>query len=337
MTASEMSRTEWLEMRRKTLGASDAPIALGLSPYRTPRDLALDKKGKLPDSEQSKYAERGQILEKYVAMAYSQITGIEDLAEYGTVVHPDHEWMSATPDRGIDQIGLLEIKTVNKWAADDYGDSNTEDIPDTAFIQAQHQLAVTGREWCDVCALIADEGVFDILVGMAKDGVADDFIVSRVKDMDVKMYRILRNDEFIEKMIVAEKEFWDLYVVGDDLPVDIATMEPKSGVRVATAEEKTLLAQLKEQWFVCAAADDAYDELAHKVKLLIDDAEGIQGEYKITYRKPKDSIRTSWKDVAAEFKNVEGYEDAVVKHSKETVTARRFLVPAKKWGAERMK
>lgn len=40
-----LSRPEWLEYRRKGLGGSDAAAVLGVSPFRTARDLYYDKTG----------------------------------------------------------------------------------------------------------------------------------------------------------------------------------------------------------------------------------------------------------------------------------------------------
>ena len=38
-----LSRDEWLEYRRKGIGGSDASAILGISPFRTCRDLFYDK------------------------------------------------------------------------------------------------------------------------------------------------------------------------------------------------------------------------------------------------------------------------------------------------------
>lgn len=41
----EMERTEWLEQRRKGIGGSDAPVIMGVNPWRSPMDLWLEKTG----------------------------------------------------------------------------------------------------------------------------------------------------------------------------------------------------------------------------------------------------------------------------------------------------
>ena len=40
---TQLARPEWLEYRRKGLGGSDAAAVLGISPFRTARDLYYDK------------------------------------------------------------------------------------------------------------------------------------------------------------------------------------------------------------------------------------------------------------------------------------------------------
>ncbi len=42
---ADLSREDWLSYRRQGLGGSDAAAVLGISPFRTARDLYYDKRG----------------------------------------------------------------------------------------------------------------------------------------------------------------------------------------------------------------------------------------------------------------------------------------------------
>ena len=48
-----MNRAEWLNWRRTGLGGSDIAAVLGLSKWRTPWDVWADKKGLLPEKEET--------------------------------------------------------------------------------------------------------------------------------------------------------------------------------------------------------------------------------------------------------------------------------------------
>ena len=48
---ANLTEVEWLAWRRKGVGGSDVAAALGLSPYRTARELYYDKIGVVPAVE----------------------------------------------------------------------------------------------------------------------------------------------------------------------------------------------------------------------------------------------------------------------------------------------
>lgn len=52
---AQLTRPEWLEYRRKGLGGSDAAAVLGISPFRTARDLYYDKLGVVTADDQENW------------------------------------------------------------------------------------------------------------------------------------------------------------------------------------------------------------------------------------------------------------------------------------------
>ena len=62
-----MSREEWLKLRKKTIGGSDAAAVVGLSKWASPYSVWADKTGKVPDKEDSEAMRQGRDLEEYVA------------------------------------------------------------------------------------------------------------------------------------------------------------------------------------------------------------------------------------------------------------------------------
>lgn len=55
----KMSREEWLEERRKSIGGSDAAAVIGMSRFASPYTVWMDKTGRLPEKEDTRgYADR---------------------------------------------------------------------------------------------------------------------------------------------------------------------------------------------------------------------------------------------------------------------------------------
>lgn len=46
VSTRDLSREEWLQIRNRGLGSSDAAAAIGLSPYKSPLELWLEKTGR---------------------------------------------------------------------------------------------------------------------------------------------------------------------------------------------------------------------------------------------------------------------------------------------------
>ena len=70
-----MTRQQWLEQRRKTIGGSDAAAIVGLSKYASPFSVWAEKTGRLPEKEDSEAMRQGRDLEDYVARRWMESTG----------------------------------------------------------------------------------------------------------------------------------------------------------------------------------------------------------------------------------------------------------------------
>ena len=73
-----LSEKEWLAYRRKGIGGSDVAALLGISPWRTARDLYYDKLNiaAVEDNENNWVAlEMGHLLEPLVAKIFQHRTG----------------------------------------------------------------------------------------------------------------------------------------------------------------------------------------------------------------------------------------------------------------------
>lgn len=72
------------------LGASDSPIIMGYSSYKTPYELFLEKTGQVSlDDEMTELQYWGNALEPAILNRFSQENGLE-VTRRGTVHHPDY-------------------------------------------------------------------------------------------------------------------------------------------------------------------------------------------------------------------------------------------------------
>lgn len=161
---ADLKRTDteaWLSLRECTLGASEVAAALGLNPYKSPLKLYLEKMGHREDLSGNEAVEFGVQMEgpirQWFAKRYPVVERFNvEVQEYPFMLrHPDHYWLSASPDGVITHpelgVGLIEIKTASErmwreWEADE--------LPTMYYIQIQSQLAVTGLDYAYVVALV---------------------------------------------------------------------------------------------------------------------------------------------------------------------------------------
>lgn len=153
------SRRPWLEARRLGLGASETAAVLGLSAFKSPLDVWLDKTSDAPvvDEAPSVAAQIGTDLEDQVARwtmrEYPELGKIGPTP--GLIAHEDEPVLLATLDRllyprgttAADPLGILEVKTTSRW---NYEKNWVDGVPPGAIqVQVQQQLAVTGlaRAW----------------------------------------------------------------------------------------------------------------------------------------------------------------------------------------------
>lgn len=142
MDCIEIGSKEWLDRRRNFICASDAPIIMGHSPWKTPEGL-MEEKLKGIFTPTNAQMQRGVDLEPEARRLFVEITGHFVSPEWR--VHPDIVWMAATFD-GIDSEGVIvEIKCPGKK---DHATSSQGKVPDKYIAQLQHQMYVAQQGRC---------------------------------------------------------------------------------------------------------------------------------------------------------------------------------------------
>lgn len=175
----DMGRDEWLEQRRGGIGGSDAPVIMGVNPWRSPMDLWLEKTGEFTEDIDNEAMYWGRTLEDIVAREFTKRTGKKVRRRNAILHHKEYPWMLANVDRlVVGERSGLECKTTSAF----YTDDGT--CPAHYYAQVQHYMAVTGRELWYVAVLAGGQKFY--------------------------LYEVPRSDIYIKELIKAEAEFWEL-------------------------------------------------------------------------------------------------------------------------------
>ena len=144
----KLSRDEWLKWRRRGIGGSDAAAVLGISPFRTARDLYYDKMGIVVDTDDTNWVamEMGNLLEPLVARIFAKKTGLKIYQRKKMFLHPQYPWMLADLDYLVElpdgKTAILEIKTTNYNARDNWWYNGKEIVPVYYETQGRHYMCV---------------------------------------------------------------------------------------------------------------------------------------------------------------------------------------------------
>lgn len=178
-----MNKLEWLKERQKGIGGSDVGAILGVNKYKTPFQIYLDKTQEIKEVEESSEAAYwGTKLEDMVAREFAKVTGKKVRRDTRHFVSKKYPFMVANIDRRVvGEKAILECKTVNQFGAKEW---EGEEVPASYLVQVQHYIYVTEAEKAYIACLIGGQK----------------FIWKEIK----------RDNELIEMIINAEKDFWKL-------------------------------------------------------------------------------------------------------------------------------
>lgn len=191
LSTKDMTHEEWLKARQSGIGGSDAGTILGVNKWKSKTQLFFEKVNpELKQQVDNEFIYWGNVLEDVVAKEFETRTGKKVRKNNKMLRHPEHEFMLANLDRVIvGEKALLECKTTSQYNIDQWKDN---EIPASYLCQIQHYMAVTGYEKAYIAVLCG----------------GNQFIWKEVP----------RDDELIEIIINAEKDFWYNNVLAGVIP-----------------------------------------------------------------------------------------------------------------------
>lgn len=272
--------------RRNQLGASDIAVLAGVSPYKSPFELYLEKIGELDPQARTSDAdrdrqERGHRLEDVALDWDAEIRGLSIERIRRDVRHPRLPFIVVHPDGRVkpwrQTKRLLEAKTsARRW----------DGIPQHVEAQVQAQMAATGADVVDV-----------VVLGF---------------DGPPEAHEVPRNPELIAALEDLATSFWDRVQRRDPPPIDGSRAAShyldrlfRDGPEVqADADQARVLARLLEIRADVKRLEAEDDELVNLLKFSLAGAPRMfaPGVGKVLWTAPAERRTVGWKDVAAAYR-----------------------------------
>ena len=290
MTCEEMKDKEnWLAMRKAGIGGSDAAAVIGLSRWKSPFQVWLEKTGQTEpdDLSNNEYVYWGTVLEQAVADRFCELTG-KKVRKMGMVQHKEYPWLKADVDRMVvGENAGLECKTANGFAGKQWEE---DEVPTQYYIQCQHYMLVTGCEKWYIAVLIG----------------GNHFIWKEIP----------RNEDDIQALLAQEKDFWETNVLGGSMPdvdgskncTEALQQKFKGGNMdpVELPEEAdTLLTMLDDYKEREKEVKASIEEYKNRISLLLGNNEiGYVGDRKVTWKLQNGRVTLDSKKLKSELPDI---------------------------------
>lgn len=268
INTKRISHDEWLSLRRKSIGGSDAGAVVGMNQYSSLLTLYADKKGMSKEKETSEAMRLGTDLEAYVAERFTERTGKKVMNDNFMYMDDEYDFITANVDRKVvGENAGLECKTMGSFNGYNL---EANEVPAHYYCQCQHYCMVMGYERIYLAILVLQKGLYVV--------------------------EIERDDDFIKKLREAEITFWKHYIEKGIMPApdgSDASVETLKEL-YPEAEKNTEIAifgldQMIRDYTAFQELEKQYHEKAEEVKARIcaklgDNETGVGDNYKCTWK-----------------------------------------------------
>ena len=266
------NKQEWLRERKKYLGGTDLAAIAGLNPYRTALDVYLDKTSDDIKCETSPAMRWGNLLEEAVAEAYSEDTGKMVWKWIQPIKHKEYPFLAANIDRWVgDREYVLECKTAGFNKGKEWGEVETDQIPESYLIQCAFYASICDVPKVDIAVLIAGQ--------------------------DFRIYTYNRNKDLEDKIIKIGVNFWHNHIEKRIPPKCVNTRDtfnlfPEVHHHEIVAEDNIL-----EKWEELKAAREQESRIQTTIEKLKVEIQEFMRDYDVLIDNQGNVIAT-WKNTA---------------------------------------
>lgn len=272
------NENDWHELRTHGIGGSDIGAIMGLNEYTSPLQIFKAKMGE-PKNSDNEFTRRGKDLEDIIRERYfkpfMKNLGYDIIHPEVTMVNEEYPWLRANLDGfavSLDRDPLknkvIEIKYVSSGAQAKWDGKEYDGIPASYYAQVQEYMLVTNSNEAYLGAL------FD-------------------KGWEFKVYKIIRDEIFINKLIKMSKEFYE-FNMRFKIPPKIDFTLDKEEAYEALAKDSPVMIKNNNE----------FDELCMNFKLLNEESKSIENRkkalrqeilymYNEGYRTTDDNVKVS--------------------------------------------
>ncbi|MGQ0710887.1 MAG: YqaJ viral recombinase family nuclease [Rhodoferax sp.] len=273
--------------RTKFIGGSDAAAILGVSKWKTPFQLYQEKIGAYAEESspaRDRVLARGKrwepvVVEMLIDELQARGHDVEIIARNERYQDPELPFLACELDLELRIDGEEvngEMKTVHPFAAKEWGEPETDEIPIYYAAQVMHGLMIKPRRRAVVAALIGTD--------------------------DLRIHFLDRDEETIAGMRPREIEFWDRIQYRNPPdptdPVDVKWLYQRDrGTAIEADDHLVLLCQkLKDIKADAKNLDGQIELLAARIKARMGSAATLiyRGKPLATWKNNKDSVTTDW-------------------------------------------
>lgn len=252
--------------RHKFIGASDLASIVGVSPFKTPLRLYLEKRGEAESFAGSPATKWGTALEDLIRREFSVETGLPVKRCNKVFVHPQHDFIAGHLD-GIAGVNprraVFEAKTSNAYAVNEWADG----IPEYYVTQVQAYM------------------------GLSKLGEA--YIAVLIGGQDYRIFHTQFDPELYEMLIEQAVQFWQQVQAGippaptakdAKLLGRLYQVESGKAIELPGEWEATLQARQQIKGDI-SALEQHLEDIDTEIKATIQDAElAVCGLYKVSWK-----------------------------------------------------
>jgi putative phage-type endonuclease len=221
-----MITEEQRKLRRLGVGGSDISVILGLSSYKTPYQLYLEKAGLIEISnEETPLQYWGNVLELTIRKEFAKRNKVRVTTPKETIQHPFFDYFFANVDGFIPKWNaVFEAKNSSQFMSSHWGENGTDIIPMQYLVQVAFYCSVLNAP----CAYIA------VLIG----------------GNDYREFKYTRDLELESRILDSAKEFWNAVITNTPpAPInqmDIKIMYPKNSPNKACTIDAEISENVKE-------------------------------------------------------------------------------------------
>ena len=240
----KLIKNQSVKDRAGIVGSSQIASILGItgafkSEFETWQDFTAQSK---ESEDNSEIMLAGTCLEYGIARMFESKYKIKlkKLAKNTAWQHEKYDWAICHPDRVIDSKTALEIKLVSSYKSHDWGEEETDEIPQYYLTQVIWYMIINPKLTRVYVARFTDNKLYRYFV----DREGNEELIYKVEDKIVEWVRKIREDGYIPQAKELKEQYSLVSYLGLSQPVELESLS--LDIKMCASRYKEATAQIKE-------------------------------------------------------------------------------------------